>query len=467
MDIISARTTPYWWDAVDTLPGRDGLGGDTDVDVAIIGAGFTGLWCAYHLTRLDPSLRIAVIEKEHVGFGASGRNGGWCHAGHPLGYDQLVSSHGHDAAMAHMRALFASVDEVGEIAQREGIGAEFAKGGVLTVARSDLQMRRASEQVDGAHTFGLTDDDIRLLDGDEARAMLNASDVLGGVWHAHGAAIHPAKLVHGLASVVEARGVTIYEGTAARGVGKGVIRTDMGRLNAPMIVVAMEGYRSQLPGEKRRIVPVYSLMVATEPLPDDVWDEIGLADRQMFTDFRNLIIYGQRTGDGRLAFGGRGAPYHWGSAIEPGFDIDDDVHRELVGVLTDLVPQVAPYEVTHRWGGPLGVSRDWRPSVTVDLAKGVAWAGGYVGDGVNTAHLAGQTLADLITGTDTERTMLPWVNHRWPTWEPEPLRWIGINAGLALAKAADRTEQRTGKRSRKADLGLWMRGQSRGSRRRT
>ncbi len=461
MDITSAKTAPYWWDAVDASRTRDPIGGDADVDVAIIGAGFTGLWCAYHLARLDPALRIVVIEKDHVGFGASGRNGGWCHAEYPLGHEQLVQDCGHDAAMAHMRALFASVDEIGMIAAEEGIDCEYVKGGVLTVARSDLQMTYAHEEVESARSFGLTDDDIRLLDGDEARDALNATGVIGAVWHAHGAAIHPAKLVHGLASVVEAQGVTIYEGTEVTGVSRSVVRTDGGDVRAPMIVVAMEGYRSNLPGEKRRVIPLYSLMVATEPLPDDVWGEIGLSARQTFGDFRNLIIYGQRTGDGRLAFGGRGAPYHWGSAIEPGFDIDDDVHRELTAVLTELFPQIAGYEITHRWGGPLGVSRDWRPSVTVDHGKGIAWAGGYVGDGVNTAHLAGQTLAELITRTDTERTALPWVNHRWPTWEPEPLRWIGINAGLALAKAADRTEQRTGKHSRKADLGLWFRGRSR------
>ncbi len=460
MDIGSALTTPYWWDAVNASPRRPVLDGDVDVDVALIGAGFTGLWCAYHLNRLDPALHIAVIEKEHVGFGASGRNGGWCHAEYPLGYEQLVQDHGHDAAVAHMQALFASVDDVGSIAESEGIDCEYTKGGVLTVARNELQMTYAREEVDGARAFGLTPDDVRLLDGDDAREMLNATGVLGGVWHPHGAAIHPAKLVHGIADVVETRGVTIYEGTAARGVARGAVRTDRGEVKAQMIVVAMEGYRARLPGEARRIVPLYSLMVATEPLPDAVWQEIGLTDRQTFGDFRNLIIYGQRTGDGRMAFGGRGAPYHWGSAIDPRFDTNDAVHTELVRVLTELFPQIEGFDVTHRWGGPLGVSRDWRPSVMVDHDKGVAWAGGYVGDGVNTAHLAGQTLAELITRTDTERTTLPWVNHRWPKWEPEPLRWLGINAGLALAKAADQTEQRTGKHSRKADLGLWLRGRN-------
>jgi len=132
-----------------------------------------------------------------------------------------------------------------------------------------------------------------------------------------------------------------------------------------------------------------------------------------------------------------------------------------VRVLLELFPQLTDHSITHRWGGPLGVPRDWRPSVGMDREHGLARAGGYVGDGVNTAHMAGQTLAELITGAATERTSLPWVNHTSPKWEPEPLRFIGINAGLALAKSADKTEARTGKHSRKADLGLWLRGRSR------
>jgi len=463
MDIAGSLPSPYWWDDVITDTPRAELTTDVDVDVVIVGAGFTGLWCAYYLKQLDPHLSISVVEKRHVGFGASGRNGGWCHAEYPLGYSQLIDDHGRDAAMGHMRALFASVDDVGRIAAREGIECDYSKGGVLAVARSELQGSYAREEVAEATAYGLGPKDIKLLNATEAKAMLNATDVIGGVWHAHGAAIHPAKLAHGLAEVVEGLGVTIYENTEVLEMPPGSVRTSHGTITSPMVVLATEGYSSQLPGRARWIVPLYSLMIATEPLPVDVWEEIGLANRQTFSDYRNLIIYGQRTADGRLAFGGRGAPYHWGSSIDDAFDVNDGVHEELARVLVELFPQLTGRTITHRWGGPLGVPRDWRPSVTVDRAQGSAWAGGYVGDGVNTAHIAGQTLAELITGHDTERTQLPWVNHSWPKWEPEPFRWFGINAGLALAKAADRTEQRTGKHSRKADLGLWLRGRSRRS----
>jgi glycine/D-amino acid oxidase-like deaminating enzyme len=186
-------------------------------------------------------------------------------------------------------------------------------------------------------------------------------------------------------------------------------------------------------------------MIATEPLPDELWARIGLAERQTFSDFRHVVIYGQRTGDGRIAFGGRGAPYHFGSAVQPAFDRDRRVHQALHATLVELFPMLADTAITHRWGGPLGIARDWFPSVGLDPRTGLAWAGGYVGDGVSTTNLAGRTLADLILERSTDITTLPWVGHRSPRWEPEPLRYIGINAGLRLASAADRAEERTGR----------------------
>jgi glycine/D-amino acid oxidase-like deaminating enzyme len=185
-------------------------------------------------------------------------------------------------------------------------------------------------------------------------------------------------------------------------------------------------------------------MIATEPLDEVFWDRTGLARRETFADHRHLVIYGQRTEDGRLAFGGRGAPYHFGSSIRPEYDRDDGVHEALRHTLVDLFPALGDVAITHRWGGPLGVARDWFTSVGLDPATGLAWAGGYVGDGVSTANLAGRTLRDLILRRDTELTGLAWVGHRSRRWEPEPVRYLGINAGLRLAAGADRAEERSG-----------------------
>ena len=214
---------------------------------------------------------------------------------------------------------------------------------------------------------------------------------------------------------------------------------------------ATEAFTGSLAGNRRRLVPIYSLMVATEPLPDDVWDAIGLRDRETFTDGRHLIVYGQRTADGRLAFGGRGAPYHFGSAIRPEFDRDDRVFSLIEHTLRSLFPQLGDARITHRWGGPLAAPRDWMASVGFDRSTGLGWAGGYVGDGVSTTNLAGRTLADLVLGRETELTSLCWVNHRSPRWEPEPLRWLGVNAGTLVADLADRSEFRTGRRARWGD----------------
>lgn len=456
-----ARLAPLWWDAVDASITRSSLEADVSADVVIVGAGFTGLWTAYYLKERDPKLSVIVVEKDHVGFGASGRNGGWCHAEYPLGVGVLAKEHGATAAVRHMRALFDTVDEVGRVMALENIDCHWAKGGVLTVARSELHLVRAQAEIEEAQHLGLAAEDVQLLSANEARQRLGATDVLGGVWSPHGAAMQPALAVHGLAEACEARGVKIFEDSPATGIQDRKVVTTRGSVSAPMVVRATEGFTSGLPGQKRTMVPLYSHMVATEPLSDDRWAALGLSDRATFGDFRNLIIYGQRTADGRLAFGGRGAPYHFGSAIDPSYDVHGRVHTEIIRVLVELFPQLADVAITHRWGGALGAPRDWRPSVSIDRSRGLAWAGGYVGDGVATANLAGRSLADLITETESDLVTLPWIQHKWKTWEPEPLRWIGINAGLWMAKTADASEERTGKPSQWGALGNWMRGKTR------
>ncbi len=239
--------------------------------------------------------------------------------------------------------------------------------------------------------------------------------------------------------------MTIHEGTTATELVPGAVVTGRGAVRAGRVVRATEGYTVTLRGEERTLVPVYSLMIATEPLDDTFWSAAGLAQRETFADHRHLIIYGQRTEDGRLAFGGRGAPYHYGSAIRPSFERVPAVHEALRATLVDLFPDLAGVAITHRWGGALGISRDWFPSVGYDAGSGLAWAGGYVGDGLSTTNLAGRTLAELLTGRTTERTGLAWVGHRWRRWEPEPLRSLGINAGLRLAGVAARAEERAGR----------------------
>jgi glycine/D-amino acid oxidase-like deaminating enzyme len=421
--------------------------GSASADVAIVGAGYTGLWTAYYLLGADPSLRVALVEQEIAGFGASGRNGGWCSALFPVSASRLASEQGRDAAVAQYRAMRDSVAEVLRVAATERIEADAALGGTVVLARTEPQLRRARAEVDEAREFGV---DMELLDAESARRRLAATSVAGGTYTPHCAAIHPAKLARGLADAVEARGASIYEQTRASAIEPGVVHTERGTLRADVVVQATEGYTPRLAGQRRAIAPVYSLIIATEPLPQATWDEIGLAERETFADYRHLIIYGQRTADGRMVFGGRGAPYHFGSRIDASYDRVPAVFAALQRTLAELFPVLRDVEITHRWGGPLGVARDWHASVGLDRITGLAWAGGYVGDGVSTTNLAGRTLADLILRNDSPLAGLPWVGHRSPRWEPEPLRWLGANAGLRAMTWADAAEARNGRSSRLA-----------------
>ena len=430
---------------------RPPLAGDSSCDIAIVGAGFTGLWTAYYLAG-STDARITVIDAEHAGFGASGRNGGWCSALFPASLTSLSRLPGssRESALAQHAAMVDTVGEVGRVAVAEGIDCGYARGGTITMARSPAQWQRARAEHAAATSWGRTD--VHLLDRADATGILAATRTVGATYTPDCAAVHPARLVHGLAEACERRGVTLADGTRALAIEPGRVRTDRGTLTAGTIVRATEGYTAALPGQRRVVVPVYSLVIATEPLPADVWDQIGLRRRETFSDHRHLVIYGQRTADDRLVFGGRGAPYHFGSRIRSAHDRNERVFGRLRETLVELFPVLADVTVTHAWGGALGIPRDWCASVGLDRTTGLAWAGGYVGDGVSTTNLAGRTLRDLILGTDSDLVRLPWVDHRSPRWEPEPLRWLGINAGLRATMLADLEERATRRPSRIARL---------------
>ena len=436
-------------------PARAALAGPIDVDVAIVGGGYTGLWTAYYLLRRDPSLRVVVLEANVVGFGASGRNGGWCSALLPMGLDAMAKASSTDSAVRLQQAMHETVGEVGRVVAAEGIDCHFSMGGYVGLARNQVQLRRAQELIDHLHSYGFTDDDYRLLEADEARERCGASRVVGGTYTPYCAAIHPARLARGLGRVVERLGATVYEHTAATEILPHEVRTAVGTVKADVVVRATEAFTGSLKGNARRLAPIYSLMVATEPLSESFWREAGLRDRETFNDGRHMIIYGQRTADDRLAFGGRGAPYHFGSRISPSFDRHPKVKALLHETLRDLFPSLGDAAITHHWGGAVAAARDWWCSAEFDRTTGLASAGAYVGDGVGTTNLSGRTLADLIAGEASPLTSLPWVGHRSRRWEPEPLRWVGINSMVRLPISTDRHEERSGQSAkwREAALG--------------
>ncbi|WP_211217905.1 NAD(P)/FAD-dependent oxidoreductase [Microbacterium luticocti] len=426
----------FWWRQIGIPAARAPLPGDIDVDVCIVGAGFTGLWTAYYLRLLDPSVRVALVEARFAGFGASGRNGGWLTNSVTGGRER----YGRDGGIRQQAAMNAAVDEVIRVTDAEGIDADVATGGELNVAYTPAQLARLRAFV--RDEAGWPGADVVELSADETAARVAVHAPLGGMWHPHCARVHPAKLVRGLAEAVERAGARIYEDTTVRTISSGRVETDRGTVRAGHVIRATEGFTANLRGEHRTWLPMNSSIVVTDPLPDAAWQRIGWGEADTLGDMAHVYTYAQRTADGRIAFGGRGVPYRYGSRV----DTDGRTQRRTIAGLTRLLrtafPDAADVPIAHAWSGVLGVPRDWAASVGYDRASGLGWAGGYVGTGVTTTNLAGRTLADLVLGRDTDLVHLPWVGHRAKRWEIEPLRWVAVNAIYAAYGLADRQEAR-------------------------
>lgn len=426
----------HWFDRIPDP--RQALAGDRDADICIVGAGYTGLWTAYYLRQLDPALRITVLEARFAGFGASGRNGGWLSGLAPGHRGLLAAERGRDSVIAWQRLLNEAVDEVIEVAAREGIDADIVKGGNLEIARTPAQAERLRHEVDEDRRWGV--DGIEMLTAAETGARIAVDHPVLGAFNPQCARVQPAKLARGLADVVERLGVKIYEQTPVTEISAGRAETPHGVLRAPVILRATEGFTARMRGLRRRWLPMNSAMIATEPLAPAVWDAIGWAGRETLGDTAHGFFYAQRTADDRIALGGRAVPYRYGSRIDNDGAVGQDTIDYLTGVLNTVLPQTRGAAIAHGWCGVLAVPRDWTAGVSFDPMTGLGEAGGYVGHGVTATNLAGRTLADLVLGRRTELAEMPWVGHESKSWEPEPLRWLGVRGLYTAYKLADRHE---------------------------
>jgi glycine/D-amino acid oxidase-like deaminating enzyme len=452
-DAPAAMAVSFWMRELEPLPApRPPLAGAREADVCVVGAGYTGLWTAYELARAQPGLEVVVLEAEVAGFGASGRNGGWV-VGKLAGSREhwARAAGGRAGVTALLRAVQGAVDEVGAVVAREAIACDFARDGWLEVAQSDLELARVRDLVEDDHAWGL--DDSSLLDGTALRERVAVEGALGAFFTPHCARVQPARLARGLAEAAERAGVTIHERTRVTEIAPGLVTTAGGTVRARHVVRATEGYSARLAGHRRALLPMNSAMVVTEPLDAAAWEAIGWRGAETLSDARHRFVYLQRTADGRIAIGGRGVPYRFGSKTEREGRVPEVTVAELRARLGELFPAARGARIDDAWHGILGVPRDWSASVGLDPATGVGWAGGYVGHGVAAANLAGRTLRDLILGRESELTRLPWVGRPARRWEPEPLRFAGVHAVYRLFAAGDRRERRSGRPSLAARLG--------------
>ncbi len=450
MSPTSGPCPSFWLDQLPATPRREPLVGRHEADVCIVGGGFTGLWTAYELKRSAPELQVIVLEAEYVGFGASGRNGGWVIGAVSGSATAWRRRAGAEAPRRMLAAIQATVGEIGAVAEREGIDCDWHQGGSMTVAQSATQLARLRDELADQRAWAGADSALELLDGPAVRARVGVDGAVAGLFTPYCARIQPAKLVRGLAAAAERAGVVIYESSPATELVPRLVRTPDGFVSARHVVVACEGYTANLPGRHRWLLPLNSSMVVTEPLPEEVWSELGWEGAETILDGSHAYTYSQRTADGRIAIGGRGVPYRFGSRTDREGPVPPETVQELRHRLTAMFPAVAKVPIVRAWHGVLGVSRDWCPWVSFDPASGIGFAGGYAGDGVAATNLAGRTLRDLVLGRDTPLTDLPWVNTRPRAWEPEPLRYAGARGIYALYRKADHQEELTDRPARLA-----------------
>jgi glycine/D-amino acid oxidase-like deaminating enzyme len=441
------RSRSLWLDTLgEPIVPRARLQGEIAAEVVIVGAGFIGLWSAYCLARAEPTLDIVVLEAEIAGFGAAGRNAGFVSAGIAGQAQAYLARGGWDGVRRAEQAMIEAIDHIGEVVAGEGIECGWCKSGSLRIATSHAQLQRVRAGVESRRHGGLGEADVQLLDAAAVAARLRVCGVVGGSYTPHCARVHPGRLVRGLAQACEQRGVRIFERSRVDRIEPGRVRCAPGdghpaaTVRAPTVVRATEAFTVDLPGHHRDYMPVFSHMIATEPLDDRTWSAIGWERCETVADQHHLFTYAQRTMDDRIALGGRGAGYRMGSAIRAGDEQSPAVHATLERTLRTWFPAAAQATITHRWGGVFAVPRDWSMSIAFDRASGLARAGGLAGHGVVASSLCGRTLADLILDRESELTSLPWVGHDSGRWEPEPARVVAQRLITAVLASADRVE---------------------------
>jgi len=420
----------FWLETCgDDLTPRPALAHSIDADVVVMGAGYTGLWTAYYLLKGNPDLKVVVVEKEIAGFGASGRNGGWCSSHFPVTPATLEKRYGRDATRALMLAMNGAVDDVSRVCREEAIDAHYHKGGILTLARGEHHLPMLRSEFDDFAKLGFGDQ-FRLCSTAEAQERVRVTNVCGALFASENASVHPGRLVRGLARAFEKRGGVIYERTEVTDVEGGSsarLLTPAGEIRARQaIVLAGESYLTRLAKFHRALLPVYSLITLTEPLTPSQWAQIGWQNRENLASCNLTVDYLTRTADGRILFGSRGAPYRMGSKISDDQDRHADTHARIQQLVVEWFPMLHGVKFTHAWGGPVGMPRDRMPMTEFDPATKIAAARGYTGLGVSTTNLAGRMLADLISGKRTALSQLPIAQRHSPNWEVEPLRWFGV-----------------------------------------
>ena len=431
----------FWLSTCGDYAANPPLAGDATVDVAIVGAGFTGLSTAYHLRGADSGIRVAVLESEIVGFGPSGRNAGFSTTNFGLEPVMTMALFGHQRTAEAHRYMERAVGCVDSLVREHGIECDYSFPGFLRVATVPAHLRRIRRDLEILASAGVRG--IEWLDAAALRAEVDSPHFLGGLWEPRAALLNPAKLVRGLKRIAEAAGAAIYERTPVTSLSTGTrltLHTPSGTVRAEKVVLATNAYSHLIPQLRPRQTPAFTHMTVTEPLTDGRLAAIGWRREQGIENMRNLVHYIRLTPERRLAIGGSDVSIAFGRNMNR--DANARVFGELERAASRFFPALKGVRFTHRWGGPVSITADMVPALGELCDERVLYAVGCMGHGVPLAHLNGRTLADLAMERKTDLTDVWFVNRRVLPWPPEPLRFAAGHAVRAYMRVADRFHER-------------------------
>jgi len=433
-----ASSTPLWWDDHSRPERRAALQGDEDVDLTIVGAGFTGLWAALLALEEDPARKVVVLEGKRVGWAATGRNGGFCSASLTHGVGNGLARWPDEMPLLQ-RLGAANLDSIEATIRERGIDCDFERTGELDVAVEPWQLEDLGRL---QRTMSELGQDVELLNAAQTRAFVDSPTYLGGLLDRHGVAmVNPARLVWGLADAVEGAGGRIHEATRVRRLrpsgDRVAVTTATGTVRARKVVLATNVFPSPLRRARAYVVPVWDHIIATEPLSQSQRDSLGWHGRQGVGDSGNQFHYYRLTRDNRLVFGGYDALYYYGSDLSARRQRRPETEQLLYLHMLATFPGLRGVRITHTWGGAIDTSTRFSASWQRAFGGKVVSVLGYTGLGVGASRFGAQVCLDLLAGRDNERTRLEMVRRPPLPWPPEPLRWLGIQMTRRSIARAD------------------------------
>ena len=430
-------TKKSFWLASSPYTENPPLEGEIKVDVAIIGGGFTGIASSYFLKQQEPSLRVAVLESEVVGYGASGRNGGFAMTLFGMTMGLTALRFGKQKALEAHRYMEKAVDLVKDLVIKHNIDCDFEFPGFLRVATTAKFEKRIKHEVELAQSLGIKG--IEWIDREKTIEQVNSPLYLGAWWEPRCGLVNPAKLVRGLMKVAQGMGVDFYDRTPVLEVkknGKIHLKTPGGSVIADKLVFATNAYSHLIPQLRRKQVPVFTYIVLTEPLREEHFKEIRWKNRQGIEDARDFVHYYRLTRDNRLLMGGRDITFAVGKDMDK--DLNERIFKQLEGDIVLTFPALKDVKITHRWGGPVSVPTDLSPAMGYLGDKRIVYSLGCVGHGVALTHMNGWTISDLLLEKKTERTETFFVNRTVIPWPPEPFRFIMSSAIYSYMRMEDK-----------------------------